>query len=58
MTNFGEDSIRLKDEEIESLKKKIEELEKDNNLLEKVVMTYKWLLQLVKPRLDEDAETN
>jgi len=58
MTNFGEDSIRLKDEEIESLKKKIEELEKDNKLLEKVVMTYKWLLQLAKPRLDEDAETN
>jgi len=58
MTNFGEDSIRLKDEEIESLKKKIEELQKDNKFLEEAVYVYKWLLQLVKPRLDEDAETN
>jgi len=55
MTNFDEDDIRL-NEEIEALKRKIEELEKDNKLLEDAVFTYKWLLQRVEPVLDEDIE--
>lgn len=59
MTNFEEQNAGLKSE-IETLKNKIEELEKDNKLLEECIFVYKSLLSLAQPKMEdeEDEEAN